>query len=256
LAFKSYTKVLGPFSPGNILWSPPWGKRGGSEDFADAQDSGKMNRRFSKAHTDSRCPVLISHLSTFPLSHFKLTILHLAKFEQWLIDTLNTTLRFRAKNATQISMLRPIKLLRISQLPTLNWLYHVLAVNFNGGWLTHWTHLWGSGMQMPLRFPPRSLRNYFIFPRCPVLFSHFSTFLLSHFGLSILHLGSKFEWWLIDTPNTTPRLRTANDPQISTLWPINLLWMSQLPIIPLRIDCTASWQQIWTVVDWHIKHNS
>jgi hypothetical protein len=58
-------------------------------------------------------------------------------------------------------------------------------------------------------------------------------FLFSHFELTVPCLGSKFQWWLIDTPNPTLGLKAAYATQNSTPQPTKLLRISQLPTFPL-----------------------
>jgi hypothetical protein len=55
------------------------------------------------------------------------------------------------------------------------------------------------------------------------------TFLLSHFELSVLHLGSTFEQWLIATPDIALWLRAAYVTQNSTLQFTKLLQISHMP---------------------------
>jgi hypothetical protein len=51
--------------------------------------------------------------------------------------------------------------------------------------------------------------------------------------MTVSHFGSKFEQWLMGTPNTTLRLKAAHAPQNSTLQPIERLQISYLPAFPL-----------------------
>jgi hypothetical protein len=113
--------------------------------LVDTPDTSRRLRAAYATQNSTPQPTKLLQISQLPaclLSRFKLTVPHFGrKFQQWLVDILDTTLRLRAVYASQNSMPQPTKLLQISYLPTFSSLYHIPAENFNGGWLTHQTQL-------------------------------------------------------------------------------------------------------------------
>jgi hypothetical protein len=152
-------------------------------------------------------------MPAFLLPHFELTVLHLGrKFEQWLIGTLNTTVRVKAAYAIQNSTLQPTELLQISyvlssnsQVPVFPPSHFELTVPHFGRKFQRWL----------VDTPDTTLRlraayatqNSTPQPTKLLQISQLPAFLLSHFKLTVVHFGRKFEWWLINTLSAFP-LRT------------------------------------------------